>query len=157
LTLVCLFVFLFEVVISSLGKADYFLGFFFVLDVVSTFSLILDLTWVSEALLGDGDGDVSSLRSGRTARIGAKAGRVVRVIRLVRIIKLWKAIQDAKMEKKRREANGEVDDWGDDADDKKIEGRESRVGQKLSEMTTRRVIILVLTMLLALPFFAHRR
>merc|ERR1719487_2424350 len=30
--------------------------------------------------------------------------------------------------------------------------QESRVGKKLSEMTTRRVIILVLTMLLVLPF-----
>jgi len=159
LTLICLVVFLLEILLSSLGKNDYFGGFFFVLDVVSTLTLIMDLTWIAEVMLG-GEG-ADKLRSGRTARIGAKAGRVVRVIRLVRIIKLWKAIQDAKAEKKRREdalARGEEvddDDWGEEDEAKKAkdgESKESRVGKKLSEMTTRRVIILVLTMLLALPF-----
>ena len=31
---------------SLITETDYFLGFFFVLDMVSTFTLLLDLTWV---------------------------------------------------------------------------------------------------------------
>jgi hypothetical protein len=158
-TITCLVVFTFEIVLSVFGKSDYFLGFFFWLDVISTGTLVLDLTWVAEVAFGEGE-SVDKLRSGRTARLGAKAGRVVRVIRLVRIIKLWKAIQDAKQERRRREEASEAgedpEDWGEDDDPGKAkmdkDVRESRVGKKLSEMTTRRVIILVLTMLLVLPF-----
>ena len=35
-------------------------------------------------LIGDGE-DLDKMRSGRTARVGAKAGRVVRVIRVQRV------------------------------------------------------------------------
>mmetsp|Transcript_136458 Transcript_136458/g.240603 ORF Transcript_136458/g.240603 Transcript_136458/m.240603 type:complete len:1034 (-) Transcript_136458:126-3227(-) len=159
LTISCLVIFTFEIVVSCLGKSDYFLGFFFCLDVISTVTLLLDLTWVSDIVMGDGE-DLNKLRSGRTARVGAKAGRVVRVIRLVRILKLYKAVHDARQERQRPKENPELDDWGEDEGDKekKIRAaaeqnvRESRVGKKLSEMTTRRVILLVLTMLLVMPF-----
>jgi len=158
ITLFCFFVFGAEIIMSCYGKCDYFWSFFFWLDVVSTLTLILDLTYVAETLLGDGEDVGMDLRSGRTARVGAKAGRIVRVIRLVRIIKLWKAIQDAKMERQRRAAGkNEEDDWGEDDMNKSARLDqttigESRVGRKLSEMTTRRVVLLVLTMLLVLPF-----
>lgn len=159
LVLLCIVVFSSEVVISCLGKDDYFMGFFFILDVASTITLVLDLTWVADELAGGGEDDDSAknARAGRTARIGAKAGRVVRVLRLVRILKLYKAIYEAKQKKKEGELNepGDEDDWDDidveDASDQPETQTESRVGKKLSEMTTRRVIILVLIMLLVLP------
>mmetsp|Transcript_92633 Transcript_92633/g.145378 ORF Transcript_92633/g.145378 Transcript_92633/m.145378 type:complete len:980 (-) Transcript_92633:6-2945(-) len=161
---ICIFVFTLECVLSCVGKDDYYLSFFFWLDVISTVSLVLDLSYVSEELQGGGgddDGDMSNLRGGRTARVGAKAGRVVRVLRLVRILKLYKAYYEAyeaKQRRKEREKNGpgDDDDWADFEDDPNQEDqsnqRESRVGKKLSEITTRRVIILVLTMLLVFPW-----
>lgn len=51
LTLVSLGIFSFEVVFSCLTKKDYFLSFFFYLDLVSTLTLVLDLTYVDTALL----------------------------------------------------------------------------------------------------------
>jgi len=39
-----------EIFIASLCKNDYFNGFFFWLDVVSTFSLLLDIGWVTTVL-----------------------------------------------------------------------------------------------------------
>lgn len=159
MVVVCIVVFTIEVVTSCLGKDDYFMGFFFILDVASTATLVLDLTFVADELSGGGEDDdqAKNARAGRTARIGAKAGRVVRVIRLVRILKLYKAIYEAKQKQNGEEskAPGEEDDW-DDVDIEKGEEEptsqtESRVGKKLSEMTTRRVIILVLIMLLVLP------
>merc|ERR1719506_3413094 len=117
LVILCIVVFSFEVVISCLGKDDYFMGFFFILDVASTATLVLDLTWVADELSGGGEDDdqAKNARAGRTARIGAKAGRVVRVIRLVRILKLYKAIYEAKQKKKMMEQNqpGDDDDWDD--------------------------------------------
>eukprot|EP00434_Breviolum_minutum_P039904 symbB.v1.2.035446.t1/scaffold4773.1/size35028/1 len=73
--LLCITVFSCEVVLSCWGKVDYYLSFFFLLDVISTATLLLDLTWISEAIQG---GDSGDLRSGRTARVGARASRVVR-------------------------------------------------------------------------------
>ena len=41
-----------EVVVSSFGVDDYFMGFFFWLDLVATASLVFDLTVVAESLSG---------------------------------------------------------------------------------------------------------
>merc|ERR1719160_1211021 len=161
-TLFCLAVFLFEIVVSSIGKPDYFLGFFFWLDTVSTISLVLDLSWVNEELFGGetdagGSSDSSStLRAGRASRAGTRAGRVVRIIRLIRIVKLYKAVSEAEAKKRaKREAarlgpGNPMDDdpFLDDEDSERDHNvSESRVGKKLSDMTTRRVIVLVLAML----------
>lgn len=153
ITIICIAVFLLEILLSCIGKDDYIFGFFMALDVVSSVTLILDLSYVSEILLGDGE-DLDKMRSGRTARVGAKAGRVVRVIRLVRILKLYKAFYDAaKKHQKKILGQTDEDEWADIETTNTVGPmQESRVGKKLSEMTTRRVIILVLTMLLVLPF-----
>lgn len=167
MVLVCIAIFSFEIVISVMGKSDYWLGFFFILDLVSTVTLVLDLTWINDLLAGNGDS--SSLRSGRTARIGAKAARMIRVLRLVRILKLYKALYEAGRERARRKqqaalratAKGEDDEWDEQDDEALVDaeetavqnqaGQESTLGKKLSEMTTRRVIILILAMMVILP------
>eukprot|EP00442_Polarella_glacialis_P058741 CAMPEP_0115062304 /NCGR_PEP_ID=MMETSP0227-20121206/8469_1 /TAXON_ID=89957 /ORGANISM="Polarella glacialis, Strain CCMP 1383" /LENGTH=807 /DNA_ID=CAMNT_0002447663 /DNA_START=134 /DNA_END=2554 /DNA_ORIENTATION=+ len=126
--------------------------------------MVMDLTWFSEFIQGD-DEDLSNVRGARGAKIGAKAARVVRVLRLVRILKLYKAVYDARQLKKKREELAkkeregadpgmEIEDWDDmgvQENSKQGSGRESRVGKKLSELTIRRVICLVLVMMLSLP------
>jgi hypothetical protein len=57
LTIVCMFVFSIEIVLSCVGKDDYWLGFFFWLDSISTLSLILDIPQVAEALFGNASED----------------------------------------------------------------------------------------------------
>jgi hypothetical protein len=158
LTLVCLTSFSFEVVVSCLGKDDYFLGIFFGLDVISTVTMVLDLTWVSDQLAQDED-DLEKARSGRTARMGAKVGRIVRVIRLVRIVKLYKAWHESRKKKAKAERRAQGDeefDFDEEEDEKAGESglRESVVGKKLSSLTTQRVIILVLALLLILPLLS---
>eukprot|EP00927_Polykrikos_kofoidii_P007053 TRINITY_DN12881_c0_g2_i1.p1 TRINITY_DN12881_c0_g2~~TRINITY_DN12881_c0_g2_i1.p1 ORF type:complete len:907 (+),score=95.92 TRINITY_DN12881_c0_g2_i1:186-2906(+) len=154
--LFCLFVFSTELVLSCFGKDDYFLGFFFWLDFVSTLTLLLDLTFIQAALFGNGE-DGGLLRGGRTAKLSARGGRVVRVIRLVRILKLYKAYHEAKMRKKAKEdrlkraAAGE-DEWDEldleDGEDAVKGGEnESRVGKKLTDLTIRKVICVILAML----------
>ncbi|CAE7190352.1 cya, partial [Symbiodinium necroappetens] len=160
-TIFCLFFFALEVLLSSFCKQDYFLGFFFVLDCVSTASLLLDLTWVADSLVSDDFAVGDQARGGRTARLGASVGRVVRVIRLVRIVKLYKAAYErimAEAAKNSASSPGEetIDDWDnpdyDDQEQRKGQ-RESAVGKKLVALTTRRVIILVLVMLMCMPVF----
>ena len=45
---------------ASFAKEDYFNGFYFWLDIISTVSIITDIGWVMEGILGDGGGSVSS-------------------------------------------------------------------------------------------------
>lgn len=170
LTLLCIVVFVLEIVLCMFAKDDYFLSFFFVLDVISTVTLVIDLTWVNDSLQGSEE-DMSNDRVSGTAKIGTRTSRVVRVLRLIRIIKLYKAIYEARQLQKKKEeiakqatmdtqlypGNEDDDDSYDDmevqqASMTRVPGKESRVGKKLSEKTTRRVILLVLVMMLVLPY-----
>ena len=62
--------FLLELFLTSLSKDEYFLSFFFWLDLVSTLSILLDIGWISDAIYGSGG--TSSVQS--TASL-ARAGR----------------------------------------------------------------------------------
>lgn len=89
-----------EIIICSIAKKGYWLGFFFWLDIISTLSLLLDIGWVSESLFGSsGSSSASSAaslaRAGRASRVGTKAGRIVRIVRLIRLVKLYKHAQQA--------------------------------------------------------------
>lgn len=156
LVIVNLVFFTAEVVISSLGKDDYVVSFFFWLDIISTATLLLDLSAVAEGLFGQSD-DISKARSSKTARVGAKMGRVVRVIRLLRIVKLFKAFSAAKKEQKPPETkkilDGEFSDEDDETDEEQV-NKESVVGKKLSDKMTQRTIIVVLSMLVIVPLLA---
>eukprot|EP00929_Paragymnodinium_shiwhaense_P049280 TRINITY_DN24868_c0_g1_i1.p1 TRINITY_DN24868_c0_g1~~TRINITY_DN24868_c0_g1_i1.p1 ORF type:complete len:985 (+),score=150.21 TRINITY_DN24868_c0_g1_i1:265-3219(+) len=156
ITLVAMSVFMLDILCNAIGKDDYLLSFLFILDMVSTSTMFLDLTWVADSLQSDEE-DLDHLRGSRTARMGAKAGRVVRVIRLVRILKLYKAIYEANSGKMSNDTRDEDDDWGD-ADLEKKDFHEptgvqeqTLVGKKLAQLTIRRVICLVLLMMLILP------
>lgn len=48
-----------EIIISSLAKPEYFNGFYFWLDLISTLSLLLDIGYVTNPLFGTG-GNVGS-------------------------------------------------------------------------------------------------
>lgn len=52
LTICAMFFFMVELVLSSIAKEDYFMSFYFWLDLISTLSLILDLGWFWNAILG---------------------------------------------------------------------------------------------------------
>merc|ERR1712054_574354 len=95
-----------EISLSVYGLGDYFNSFFFWLDVLSTATLVFDIGWMKNAVLGTGGG-IGLANSGQLARAAksAKAGlraariiRIVRLIRLLRIVKLFKASQASNPE-----------------------------------------------------------
>ena len=45
ITIVCMFFFGLEIILSSIAKEGYFLGFYFWLDLIATVSLLLDIGW----------------------------------------------------------------------------------------------------------------
>jgi len=90
-------------VLNSIAREDYFLGFFFWLDLVSTISLITDIGWIWDEITGTADDpnaadaqQASKLaRGSRGAKIGSRAGRIARVIRLIRLIRVVKLYKSA--------------------------------------------------------------
>jgi len=149
--------FFLELLLSCLAVDHYIGGFFFTLDVIATGTLLMDLSSITESMLKEGGGGESDnakdgSRAGRAGRVGSKAGRVVRVIRvirLVRVVKLYKTYIDAQRRKEKNLAAGQMNTEDDEEEEMHSE---SRVGKKLSDLTTRRVILLVVTMLIVFPF-----
>jgi len=153
----------FEIVVCTIGKAGYIFSFFFYLDILSTAGLVMDITTVNERLLGDsiskeaesdeqltysGRSPGEASRAARISRVGNKAGRIIRLLRLVRLVRLLKSHKKGKYQESLPPG---MQDWEEeDADPQE----ESNVSKKLSEMTTKRVIMLVILLMLSIPFFA---
>jgi hypothetical protein len=161
ITVIAMFLFLVELVMASIAQKDYFMGFYFWLDLVATISLITDIGWIYNEMTGGGDIDAdnasqaSSLaRAGRSARIGTRAGRIVRLVRLIRIVKLYKHASKA-LAKDHKDADDDLSkeelEQIQSANEAQDVPSESHVGQKLSDLTTRRVIVIVLIMMFSIP------
>lgn len=54
-TIACLFFFVVELVIASCVKDDYFFSFYFWLDAVASLSLVADIGWIWDAIVGTED------------------------------------------------------------------------------------------------------
>ena len=60
-TVIALIVFLTDLIAASFGKEDYWLSFFFYMDLVATLSLVLDISSVAALIAGGGVGDGTDL------------------------------------------------------------------------------------------------
>mmetsp|Transcript_56682 Transcript_56682/g.132463 ORF Transcript_56682/g.132463 Transcript_56682/m.132463 type:complete len:997 (+) Transcript_56682:111-3101(+) len=130
---------------------------------------------------GEGEEALRTSRAGRAGARASRTVRIIRLMRLVKLYKAyWVAMEKKKEEEARKQkllelkpgevikeptetkSEFQVRQEGEDSDD--FEGeetqreedepkQETRVGKKLSDMTTRRVIVLVLVMLVVLPQF----
>jgi len=174
ITIVSIFLFSVELVLTSIAIDDYFLSFFFCLDIVSTVSLILDLTFVWEYLVGyesiassqetareDAADQSDYARAGRSSRVGTRVARMLRVLRLIRMARMFKIVSAQKQKRRNSQRALSLGTGfgvrpgqesqvlqGNAEDDT---NNESRVGKKLSEKTTLWVIVLVLAMLVIVP------
>lgn len=55
LTAISLLFFMVEIVLMSIAREGYFMGFFFWLDLISTISLITDIGWIWDEIVGTTD------------------------------------------------------------------------------------------------------
>jgi hypothetical protein len=163
-------------------KPGYWLGFFFWLDVLATFSMIFDIGWIMDNLNNASQADSASslAKSSRAARV-TRIVRLVRLIRLVRIVKLYKQAkmaqqkrEDAKL-KKLKEDSGKSEELQSnhalskrgrmnkrkttihesglyDGDDEELQ-IESRISKTLAEKSQKILIVLILTILFITPLF----
>lgn len=130
LSVIALILFMIELAInwvSDSEKEEYRFQFYFWIDVVAILSLLPDIPWIWEPVMG--------LFSSGGGQFGAST-KLVRVVRLVRIIRMGKLLKMATKGSKDEDV-----------------GEPSKVGQTMAEMTLKRVIGLVFLLVLALPLF----
>ena len=60
MTCAALCLFSFEIVLACIVKDDYFMGFYFWLDLISTISLFTDIGWVMNFIMGTGSNNSAS-------------------------------------------------------------------------------------------------
>ena len=137
-----MFLFLIELLLSAFAKPDYLWSFYFWLDLVGTLSLLPDIGWIYGLMVGAGSsGSLNGLHSaGQASRAGTRSARIVRVIRLIRLIRIVKLYKGASAALNVNNYNSE----------------ETKVGKVLSDRIIKKVIILILTMLIVLPFLDTR-
>ena len=143
LNIVGMGIFTFEIAGLCWVKKDYFNGFYFWLDVVSTASMIFDIKWLNP---GASEGSANVARTGKVSK-SAKGGRVVRIARLVRLVRIVKLF---KMKKNFDGGDGAQEE---EVDDDYVDKQPSKVAKKLTELTTRHIIKILITMVAAFPVF----
>ena len=149
---ICMFFFTFELVMLFFTKQNYKWSFYFWLDLVATLSLIPDIGWIWELIIGV---SVNSNRAqaksfqnaAKASRIGTRTSRIIRIIRLFRLIRIVKLYKNAQV------LRGEENYDGNNENSNEDNPQETFVGMKLSDLINKRIISIVLVMLIMLPIF----
>ena len=86
-----------EFILNCIAKKDYLLSFFFWLDLISTVSIIQDIDYIMNPILGYGPQKTTSNNKSTAAATKAiskvsSASRATRVLRVVRIVRLIRMI-----------------------------------------------------------------
>lgn len=104
ITSACFLIFTVEILLAAMCREEYFMTFFFWLDIISTISMIPDIGWIWDYVTGEGGtpqaGNAASIV--KTSRAG-RVTRIIRIIRLIRLIRIVKLYKQAKMAEKAKE------------------------------------------------------
>eukprot|EP01137_Pigoraptor_chileana_P036750 Opistho-2@32871 len=118
-----------DIVLRCYAEAKYALSFFFWVDVLGTVMILPDLVWVSDWMFGVVDLTVA--RGARIARVGARTSRVGRLPRALRFLPWIRTLNDS------------------------VPPTPSRLGAKIAELISRRVVAVVLAVLIAFPLLQY--
>ena len=112
-------IFAIEIVLACIGKPDYPLSFFFWLDLIATVSMIQDIDWIMEPIMGYEPHDPTLTQKAASETIGKQAAvkamnkvnsatratrvlRIIRIVRLIRMVKLYKSVVIAREQKEKK-------------------------------------------------------
>ena len=149
---VCFILFTLEIAAAFWVKPSYRFSFNFYLDLIATLSLIPDIGWLWQLMIGTQQATSSSQinqvqNAGKLSRTGARTSRVIKIVRLIRIIRLVKLYKSAKT------AIDHQNHLKIAPESEYSIPEESKIGRKLSDLTTKRVIVIVMMLLIILPLF----
>lgn len=157
LTLFALGFFTTEIATTCIVEPRYPLSFFFYLDLVATLTLPFDLSfvaiWFSNSFIS---------AASHASRAGTGATRILRVIRLIRLFRIPLLLRSFRSRKHEQIAQRQnecsdhesISDTSSLADHKTERSRtihESDIGKRLADLASKRVVLLVLSMMILLP------
>lgn len=76
-------------------QKDYFLKYYFWLDIMSTITMVFDLIWITQYITGGGKSaaNISQIsKASRAARLGTRTVRLIRLVRMIKILKQMKLL-----------------------------------------------------------------
>jgi class 3 adenylate cyclase len=120
--------------LGDIGKAAQIGSFYFWIDLIATFSMVIEMPWF---LQGHVDPMVGKIM---TAGAFAKVKRMVRLTRLAKLHLYFAQRQSPNVQPDARRRLGVIEET-------------SHVGAEMSDRTTRRVIVGILIMLVGIPLF----
>jgi len=135
---ILLAIFAIEWILNIIAKKDYIWSFFFWLDLISTISLIQDIDWIMNPLLGYSSNRANANRSSvQAAKAVSKVSsasratrvlRVIRIVRLIRMVKLYKSIYIAKQNQEKKEKENKLLNF---------DGKNERISDKTLDSTNK--------------------
>ncbi|KAI7843293.1 hypothetical protein COHA_003125 [Chlorella ohadii] len=143
-----------EAGLTCLANPRYAKTFYFWVDVIATLSILIDIPAIMDPIINganDGNGDQQQ-RTGmeNAAQITAASTRAARLAQVTKWMRLWNIIRLWCFYWKHRDHI--IDRRTFMEVELEAEGQ-SRVGKKLTELTIRKIIIMVLLVMFAMPVF----
>ena len=148
----CLVVFAMEFALNCVCRDGYVNSFFFWMDLLGTFSIVADVSWLSDGWLPDGAEIGTTLRVSRAAKIGARVSRdwaaatrlaktlpTLRLIRAVRGVRLSESTLEESARRARRDGA------------KGVDRSTSKIAASLNESMSKNIAVVVLLTILAAP------
>jgi hypothetical protein len=140
--LIAIFVlFSLELILMSFVEKGYFLSFFFWLDLLGTFSIIIDIAWISNRFIPNSNSvsQGSVVRSTRAARLASRYGRLLRLMRIMRVFKTLPCFKF----------------FGVEEDFEPTLAAIRKVSEELSNTLQLRLAVLILTLVIVVPFLSY--
>ena len=97
IALICIFTI--EIMLSSFAIDKYFGSFFFVLDIISTLSLLFDVSLFTNLVYSSSFSSYTFSQvaaQSKASRAAIRAVRIVKLFRIIRIVKLYKVASKAE-------------------------------------------------------------
>jgi hypothetical protein len=136
-------IFSLETMLLSIAHREYFLGFFFWMDILGTLSILLDVEWISRGFLSD-DNSISRrtgmLRAARAAKLGARYSRLMRFFKFSNFLEMIPCLDNDSASSSVEPSTAAL----------------SGVSKTLSEMLSNRVAALVMILAILVPFLGYQ-
>lgn len=134
--------FMVETTIMSLFIKGYLFSFYFWMDIVGNFSMIIDIGWISDSFIPANTiaTQGSVVRATRAAKLGARYGRLLRLMRIVRLAKRMPCYQRFA---------------GADTDTEPTLSAIKKVSEELGDTLAVRTAILILILVVVIPFLSY--
>lgn len=136
-------VFCLETIVLVFAQPGYFMGFFMWMDILGTFSIILDISIIANSFLPQNGGNVkaqgSVLRATRAAKLGARYGRLMRILKLMKFMDYVPCLKKKDADKVASVSLSAL----------------RKVTNQLIQLVSQRIAFLTMLLVIVLPFLSY--